>query len=303
MRRAAAGSAMAGAALMALGSCNMNLAAWAASPVLPAKPVPVRLRPTLPAVQGSEFALVGEFTQGGWIQGLAPVGARLVALNGKPLDLEPDGRFFAAFDRDAPATLELVARRGDAPAVRRTLTIAPRAWRIENINAARAPSNLPTPEFLRIREVELAKIGAARDEATDATGWRQDFGWPIRGRVSGLFGSQRVYRGVPGAYHGGMDIAAAAGTPYAAPADGVVVLAADAPFTLEGNLLIVDHGSGLSSAFLHSSRLAVRVGEHVRKGQLLGYVGMTGRATGPHLHWALKWRDARLDPLLFLPPL
>ena len=90
--------------------------------------------------------------------------------------------------------------------------------------------------------------------------------------------------------------------PYVAPADGVVVLAAQSPFTLEGNLLIIDHGMGLNSAFLHSSRLAVKEGDVVKQGQLLGYVGATGRATGPHLHWSIKWRDSRLDPLLFLPP-
>ena len=100
----------------------------------------------------------------------------------------------------------------------------------------------------------------------------------------------------------GLDIAPGAGVAYVAPADGVVVLAAQSPFTLEGNLLIVDHGMGLNSAFLHSSRLAVKEGDVVRQGQLLGYVGATGRASGPHLHWSIKWRDARLDPLLFLPP-
>ena len=88
-----------------------------------------------------------------------------------------------------------------------------------------------------------------------------------------------------------------------APAEGVVVLAADAPFTLEGNLLIIDHGMGLSSAFLHSSELLVREGESVRQGQVIGRIGMTGRATGPHLHWGLTWRGLRLDPLLFTGPM
>lgn len=290
------------AALTALGggllTCGATLVAAPAVPLM-ARPG----RPALPRVPGSTIALIGEFTQGGWIRGLAPAGTSLIALDGKPLDLERDGTFFAAFDRDAPASAELVARRGDAPAVRRALAIAPRAWRIENINAARSPSNVPSAEFLRIREGELARIAAARNMVSGATGWRQDFDWPLRGRVSGRFGAQRVYRGVPGTYHGGMDIAGAAGTPYVAPADGTAVLAASAPFTLEGNLLIVDHGAGLSSAFLHSSRLAVKEGDHVSQGQLLGYVGITGRATGPHLHWAVKWRDARLDPLLLIPAL
>ena len=124
----------------------------------------------------------------------------------------------------------------------------------------------------------------------------------MAGRISGRFGSQRIYRGKPGSYHSGLDIAGGGGTTYVAPADGVVVLAAAAPFTLEGYLLIVDHGSGLNSAFLHSSELLVREGDTVRQGQPLGRIGATGRATGPHLHWALVWRGMRLDPLLFIDP-
>ena len=131
-------------------------------------------------------------------------------------------------------------------------------------------------------------------------GWRQRFIWPVMGRLSGRFGSQRIYNGTPGAYHSGLDIATgASGTPFVAPADGVVILAAASPFTLEGRLLMIDHGMGLNSAFLHCSALAVQVGDRVRQGQYIGRIGMTGRATGPHLHWSIKWREARLDPLLF----
>jgi murein DD-endopeptidase MepM/ murein hydrolase activator NlpD len=150
----------------------------------------------------------------------------------------------------------------------------------------------------QLRPAELAQIAAARAQLTDAQGWRQRFLWPATGRISGLFGAQRIYRGEPGAYHSGTDIARPTGTPVVAPADGVVILAADRPFTLEGNLLMIDHGGGLNSAFLHLSRIDVKVGEHVRRGQAIGAIGMTGRATGPHLHWSLRWRDARLDPML-----
>ncbi|RZL84725.1 MAG: M23 family metallopeptidase, partial [Sphingomonas sp.] len=114
----------------------------------------------------------------------------------------------------------------------------------------------------------------------------------------GLFGAQRIYKGDPGSYHSGTDIAKPTGTVVTAPADGVVILAADHPFTLEGNLLMLDHGMGLNSAFLHLSRIDVKLGDHVTKGQPIGVSGMTGRATGPHLHWALRWNDAKLDPML-----
>ena len=135
-------------------------------------------------------------------------------------------------------------------------------------------------------------------------GWRQSFVWPVKGRLSGLFGSQRIYNGTPGSYHSGTDIATGeSGTPFAAPADGVVVLAADQPFTLEGRLLMIDHGMGLNSSFLHCSELLVKEGDRVRQGQVIGRIGATGRATGPHLHWSIKWGQARLDPILFTGPM
>ncbi len=181
------------------------------------------------------------------------------------------------------------------------LAIAPRDWNIEHIDAARRPGGA-TEAFMRIRRPELDRIRAARASDHDVGGWKQTFVWPVEGRISGRFGSQRIYRGEPGSYHTGLDIAPGAGAAYVAPADGVVVLAATSPFSLEGNLLMIDHGGGLNSAFLHSDRLVVHEGQRVKQGQLLGYVGATGRATGPHLHWSLEWQGARLDPLLFLPP-
>ena len=146
-----------------------------------------------------------------------------------------------------------------------------------------------------------AQIKAARMRESISQGWRQQMVHPAAGAVSGRFGAQRVFRGVPAAYHAGMDIAAPSGTPIVAPADGVVVLAVTGePFTLEGHLVILDHGMGLNSAMLHSRALAVSEGMVLRQEQTIGEVGMTGRATGPHLHWGLTWHGHRLDPLLFL---
>jgi murein DD-endopeptidase MepM/ murein hydrolase activator NlpD len=223
-------------------------------------------------------------------------------LDDQPLEIDRQGRFFAAFDRDAGPSAMLSATLGDGREVRTPLTVAPRQWNIEHVDVARSPGGA-TAAFMALRRPELARIAAARAADHDSDGWRQDFIWPAKGRISGRFGSQRIYRGgEAGAYHSGLDIAGGDGAAFVAPADGVVVLAAEEPFTLEGHLLIIDHGHGLNSAFLHSSRLAVKEGDVVRQGQLLGYIGMTGRATGPHLHWSLMWRGRRLDPLLFLPP-
>ncbi|HUD92813.1 M23 family metallopeptidase, partial [Sphingobium sp.] len=208
-----------------------------------------------------------------------------------------------AFDRDAKPSAHLAARLTDGRTIDRQLAIAPRDWRIERINAPMRPTR-SSEAFMALRLPELDAIENARKMVTDAQGWRQHFIWPRTGRISGLFGSQRIYQGQPGAYHGGVDIAGATGTPVVAPADGVVILAAaDKPFTLEGHLLMIDHGHGLNSAFLHLSRIDVKPGDHVRQGQQIGAIGATGRATGPHLHWGMKWNAARIDPLLIAGPM
>lgn len=266
-------------------------------PVPVVGPAPVSTPGPMPP---AAFSFAGQLTQGGWIRGQAPVGAISAALDGKPLALGGDGRFFAAFDRDAGPQAVLTARLAEGREVRSPLVITPRAWRIERVDVARAPGGA-TEAFMARRRPELERIRAARAIDSAAEGWRQAFVWPTRGRISGRFGSQRIYRGEPAAYHSGLDIAPGAGVPYVAPADGVVVLAASSPFSLEGNLLVIDHGGGLNSAFLHSQSLAVSEGQRVQQGQLLGYVGATGRASGPHLHWSLEWQGSRLDPLLFLP--
>lgn len=272
-------------------------------PTLP-RPAPLPPPPRALPARGADFVVAGELTQGGWVVGFAPLGARSLTFNGEALAIDRDGRFFAAFDRDAGTSATLTARLDSGRTVTRPLGVAPRAWNIERIPLGPRPGTPASESYKRIRAAETARINAARAIQSDSEGWRQNFIWPARGRLSGRFGSQRIYNGTPGGYHSGNDIATGtSGTPYVAPADGVVILAADRPFTLEGYLLMIDHGMGLNSAFLHSSRLAVREGDRVRQGQVIGYIGATGRATGPHLHWSLKWRGSRLDSLLFTGPM
>ena len=270
----------------------------AAEPIRPGPPAATHSPkpPVLPA----SFAVSGQLTQGGWIKGKAPGGTVSLSLDGRQISVAPDGSFFAAFDRDSMSSASLQATLADGREVSHALTILPRAWKIEHVAVGPRPGSIPSEEYRRRRSAELARINAARAKDTQSLGWRQSFVWPVKGRLSGQFGSQRIYRGTPGSYHSGTDIATGeSGTLFVAPADGVVILAAGEPFTLEGRLLMIDHGMGLNSAFLHCSELLVREGDVVRQGQPIGRIGATGRATGPHLHWSIKWRDARLDPILF----
>ncbi|WP_454886086.1 M23 family metallopeptidase [Sphingomonas oryzagri] len=273
--------------------------------VAPTQSAPPTPQPAaLPVSSAAGFSLRGTMSQGGMLIGTAPAGTTTLTLDGASIPLAPDGRFLIAFGRDHGPAATLIATRADGTSVTDPLTIAPGTYRIEALPIPKYRQ--PEAEFLKIRQGELAQIKAAREQAAviRSDGWRQSFVWPARGRVSGAFGAQRVYNGEKGSYHSGEDIAVPTGTPVRAPADGVVILAATGdPFTLEGHLLMVAHGMGLDSAFLHLSHIDVKVGDVVKQGQVIGESGMTGRATGPHLHWALTWRGERIDPKLVAGPM
>lgn len=240
--------------------------------------------------------------------GQVPDGTTSLAFDGQPVQVEADGFFMIGFDRDAGPSSKLVATLRGGQSVEQQIPVTPFSWALSYVNTPATGGAKDEADLAARRPGELAQIGAARSKDTGSKGWRQDMIWPLDywkipgGRISGQFGRQRFYQGKPGSPHGGLDIAAGTGTPFVAPADGVVVLAAkDTPFTLEGHLLLIDHGNGLNSAFLHCSQLLVDVGQVVKQGQLLGKVGMTGRTAGAHLHWGLRWKDARIDPLRLVP--
>ena len=297
---------VAGAAMLALGSCNVVPPAAQQKPVTAqtrVQPVPKPALPPPAPDRPAQFLLNGKAIQGGVMLGTVPGGTQKLIFGGEEIPFDGEGNFIIAFNRDAPPSAIVSAQLAGGRTIDRRIDVTPRDWDIERVNIARSTSG-PSEAFERIRAPEVAQIVAARKIRSGSTGWRQKFIWPVRGRISGMFGSQRIYKGVPGSYHSGVDIATGeSGTPFVAPADGVVILAADRPFSLEGNLLMIDHGMGLNSAFLHLSSIAVREGDVVKQGQYLGTIGATGRATGPHLHWGMKWRDARIDPILLTGPM
>ncbi len=295
-------------ALAALGGCipRPNAPGPATTPPPIGQPV---MPPPPQIVASSIFGLSGAIQQGALLTGTAPVGTALLLLDGKPVRFAADGRFIIGFGRDQGPSALLEARMQDGRLLRLPLTIAPRAWDISSLPTL-YKGTTPSPAYEKIRGAESAQIEAARAAHADSNGWRQAFRWPAIGRISTLFGSQRIYaQGVAGSPHGGLDIARGAGapplegTPAYAPADGVVVLATDHPFSLEGNLVMIDHGFGLVSALMHLQRIDVKTGDRVTRGQPIGLIGMTGRATGPHLHWGMTWNDVRIDPILLVGPM
>lgn len=293
MRRGAAGVAVMAMALLT-GGCVASAPPGRSVPREVSSPAVAdvsRVDDNRPAIE-----IDGAPVQGAISLGRLARGATNLTLDGRGVRVAPDGRFVIAFGRDAGPSSVLRATTATGRPAELTLVVAPRVWRVETVASVPRFAQ-PSAEFARLRPPELAEINAARSIDGGADGWRQKFIWPVTGRVSGLFGSYRVYaNGEKGAPHSGVDIARPAGTAVVAPADGVVVLAADHPFTLEGNLLMIDHGMGVNSAFLHLSRIDVKAGDRVRQGQPVGAIGMTGRATGPHLHWSMMWTDQRVDP-------
>ncbi len=250
-------------------------------------------------VPSGTVQLAGRAQQGGLMFGTLPHGATALTLDGLAVSANLDGRFVIGFGRDAIAAAELGWRDAAGNPLTKTITVLPRDWPTQSLPTL-APKPVPDAEFDSRRPAELAKIAAARSGTSAVAGWAQAFIVPAVGAVTGVFGSQRILSGEPQAPRSGIDIGAAESAPVVAPADGVVRLA-DGPFTLEGNLVILDHGLGVQSVLMHLSRIDVTVGQMLRRGDPVGQVGATGRATGPHLHWGMTWSPdgktiVRVDP-------
>jgi murein DD-endopeptidase MepM/ murein hydrolase activator NlpD len=246
--------------------------------------------------------LKGRLVQGGFAVGRAAPGAQVMLDQTVVGAAGTSGLFVIGFDRDAPATTRLETAGRDGP-VRRDLVIAPGNFDEQRINGLAQDLVSPTdPKLLERIRAETALKTQAFASRADLEGFADGFVWPLdHYRVSGRFGGRRFLNGEPKRPHYGADLAAPVGTLIHAPAPGLVVLA-EPHLHFEGGLTLIDHGQGLISMYLHQSRQLVAAGEMVACGQPIGAVGATGRATGPHLCWRLKWRDRNLDPTLLIDP-
>lgn len=238
-------------------------------------------------------------SQGALVIGKVPPGSR-VEYAGRSLRVSGYGSVVFGIGRDEKGPVQVSIVRPDGGGETASIAVAPRDWPVEYVDGVPPETVNPPPQIAERIRREQAQVTAARERDDARTDFARPFIWPVQGRISGRFGNARVYNGqAAGSGHSGMDIAAPAGTPVKAPAAGVVTFAAPDLY-LTGGTLLLDHGFGVSSNFLHLSRLDVKVGERVEQGQAIGAVGATGRATGPHLHWGMNWFDVRIDPLLVL---
>jgi hypothetical protein len=247
--------------------------------------------------------LHGDLLPGGLVWAEVAPGTA-VSKDGESLDVLDNGLVVFGLGRDAGPefTLQLSGER----ACQRTVRIAPRQYHIQRVEGV--PQRTVTPPKVdseRIaRERKLVRSAKAQHIARPdlLAAIKADFHWPTVGPISGVYGSQRVYNGKPGNPHYGVDVAVPTGTPVYAPAAGVVTLA-EGDLYFSGGTVILDHGYRLSSSFLHLSKVLVTPGQELAAGDLLGEVGATGRATGPHLDWRMSWRNQRVDPQLLVPPM
>jgi murein DD-endopeptidase MepM/ murein hydrolase activator NlpD len=251
-------------------------------------------------IASGQVELDGQIVQGGLVFGQAPAGSE-VTLNGQALMISEQGHFVLGFGRDDEQAHQLRVRLPDGEIWQQTLRPENREFNIQRIDGLPQEQVTPPPEVLeRIRnEAELTRRARLlRDARTE---WLDGWAWPSEGRISGVYGSQRILNGQPRNPHWGLDIAAPTGTPVLAPAGGVISLTHPDMY-FSGGTLFIDHGHGLVSAFLHLSEILVEEGQTVSQGELIGRIGATGRATGPHLDWRINLGDVRVDPQLLLPP-
>ncbi len=243
----------------------------------------------------------GSWQQGGMVYGYIEKNHRLT-MDNREIPVADDGFFVLGFARDEAEKVDFAIYHGDQLVNSFSKTLLKQNYRIQRVNGVPQQTVTPSEEHLaRIRnEAELVK--KARQAEFPDRFFTQTFIWPTKGPITGVFGSQRVYNGVPGNPHYGVDVGMPTGTPVVSPADGVVTLAEPDLF-YSGGTVIVDHGMGVSSTVMHMSKVHTSVGQQVKQGDLLGEVGATGRATGPHLDWRMNWRTTRIDPALIVGPM
>nr|WP_246503692.1 M23 family metallopeptidase [Plastoroseomonas arctica] len=226
--------------------------------------------------------------QGGLVVGRVAPGTRLT-LDGRALRVSPAGDYAFGFGRDHGESAVLSTNGREE-----RLTVARRPWSVQAISGLPPAQVTPDAAALARINAEREQLGRARATDSTLTGFTETFARPAEGRISGVFGSQRVLNGQPRQPHFGFDIAAPTGSPLLAAASGRVVLSQS--FFFFGELLVVDHGHGINTLYAHLSRRDVAEGDVVARGQRMGATGATGRVTGPHLHFSLSWFQVWLDP-------
>ncbi|MBQ8480903.1 MAG: M23 family metallopeptidase [Alphaproteobacteria bacterium] len=216
-------------------------------------------------------------------------------LKDREYNVYDNGTALIALHRDVPQKVELREYPLTDAATFYNLQIIPVKWDIQRVNGV--AQHKVTPDKSHQKEInrEFNDVNKALSTYSNHDFWRQGFILPVDGRISGQFGNQRVFNGVPKNPHSGTDIAAPQGTPVKASGSGKVVLSGKNYF-YTGNLVIINHGAGLQTIYAHLQKATVKEGDEVKQGDIIGFVGQTGRASGAHLHWGASLNGVRFRP-------
>ena len=242
--------------------------------------------------------LSGEMEQGGYILGKTAAN-NTVELDGENLAISDSGNFVFGFSRDDSKSHTLIIKNADGKVITKTFTPKTRQYNIQRVEGIAKKIMQPNPVAVARAKKDSTQVKAARANFSEGMAFAKGFIAPIEGTITGVYGSQRFYNGVPKSPHYGLDYAGKTGDPVKAPANGTIVLYEPDMF-YSGGTMIIDHGYGITSSFLHLSDSYVKVGDKVTQGDVVAAVGSSGRATGPHLDWRINWFQMRLDPMLVL---
>lgn len=240
----------------------------------------------------------GRWEQGGIVFGQVTPGSQVYFAE-RAVRVTDAGDFVVGLGPDAPAEVVVEVTDPQGRKFRHPFTVVQRTYKTQHVKGVEQKHVTPPAELTERIARETVLVREARQRDDPRRDFLQEFIWPLSGPVTGVYGSRRVYNGTPRDPHYGLDIAGPTGTEVVAPAAGLVTLA-ESDLFYSGGTLIVDHGHGLSSTFIHLSKILVQPGDRVEQGQAIARVGATGRVTGPHLDWRMNWFEVRLDPALLM---
>ncbi|WP_437947999.1 M23 family metallopeptidase [Sorangium sp. So ce296] len=254
-----------------------------------------------PAADDGRLTVEGRAVQGGLLRAKLNGKLRRMAFPGHRVTVSDEGEFLIAFSRNAPAHEKLTITFDDGQVLEKLFDVEQRTYEVDKVD--NLPENMVKLDMatrVKLTQAEK-KLDAIRNKYTKKNCYKNGFIWPSKGPVTSRYGQPRVLNGTDGGVHWGVDIAVPVGSPVRAPACGKVVFV-EKDLPLSGHTMIIDHGHGLTSTFIHLHGFAAKVNDEVKQGQVVATVGMTGRTNGPHLDWRMNLFETRVDPELLVTP-
>ena len=224
-----------------------------------------------------------------------------IKINNEFLEIDESGIFVFGFHRDEENPIKLVIINNENEQFKTFIKPIKREYKIQRIDGLKKSMVIPPENTISRIKSDRKKVNKARKVKLEMGDFIQGFDWPLKGLITGVYGSQRILNDIPKSPHFGIDISVPIGTSVKAPASGIITLSEDLYYS--GYTVILNHGLNINSTFLHLSEINVNVGDRIGRGDLIGHSGDTGRSTGPHLDWRIDWNGKRLDAEMLAGPM